>query len=382
MTNKSILFAIAATIILPFGKVFGQDKAEFKPSGKVWGYAFGDYYYKTHADSMKRGGMQYSGLKNGSSAFEFRRVYLGYDYNISEKFSTEFLLAYEGQTLSDGATRTVFIKAANIRWKNIVPRNTLVFGQSATPSYPLLTEKLWGYRSIEKTVLDMHKNGNSNDLGVSLLGTLDSAGNFGYNFMVGNGSAAKIENDIYKKFYGDIYAKFCDQKIVIDLYADIEGTQLAPYHKYKKTYKLAVAYVSEKISAGVEAFEQIQHNYVTLTTPPPNTATYTADVLPFGVACFVRGPIRKDKLSFFVRADLFDPDKNFDPENIYSTSGYSGYTAEMLTVAGLDITPVKNVHIMPNIWYSSCKSRVKGAAGRMKSDYDLVPRVTIHYIFK
>jgi hypothetical protein len=110
--------------------------------------------------------------------------------------------------------------------------------------------------------------------------------------------------------------------------------------------------------------------------------TYTAGVFPFGVACFVRGSVLKDKLGFFVRADLYDADAHYDKDNYYITSGYAGYNTEMLTVAGLDITPIKNVHIMPNIWYNSYQSRLKGVSGKVKSDYDLVPRMTIHYLFK
>ena len=71
-------------------------KAGSANSGRVWGYAFGDYYYKSHADALNRGGSnQYSGIPEGRNAFAFRRIYLGYDYNISKKFSAELLLAAE-----------------------------------------------------------------------------------------------------------------------------------------------------------------------------------------------------------------------------------------------------------------------------------------------
>src|SRR5580698_6008272 len=63
-------------------------------SGRIWGYVFGDFYYKSHSDSLNRGGNnQYTGIPQNRNAFQFRRLYLGYDYNISSKFSTELLLA-------------------------------------------------------------------------------------------------------------------------------------------------------------------------------------------------------------------------------------------------------------------------------------------------
>src|SRR6266536_5933393 len=78
----------------------------FKPSGKLWGYSFGDYYYKAHSDALNRGGAnQYSNIEKGRNAFQFRRVYLGYNYDITPKFSAELLLAAEDNvTNAIGAT--------------------------------------------------------------------------------------------------------------------------------------------------------------------------------------------------------------------------------------------------------------------------------------
>src|SRR5690348_11696801 len=73
-----------------------QADTSFKPSGKLWSYAFGDYYYKAHSDALNRGGAnQYSNVEAGRNAFQFRRIYLGYSYNIHPKFSAEVLLAAE-----------------------------------------------------------------------------------------------------------------------------------------------------------------------------------------------------------------------------------------------------------------------------------------------
>ena len=162
---KKIIFqyALLTTIILPFNTVFSQDtpKSEFKPSGKVWGYSFGDYYFKAHADSANRGNALYSNMPANSNSFEFRRIYLGYDYNISEKFSSEVLLAYEGSSLSSDGARSVFLKSANVRWKDIFKGTDLVAGLHSTPAFPMLQEKIMGYRSLEKLMIDMRKCSNS-----------------------------------------------------------------------------------------------------------------------------------------------------------------------------------------------------------------------------
>src|SRR4051794_19063014 len=73
-------------------------KKTFAPHGQLWGYAFGDYAYKPHADTVNggRGGSnQYTKVPKDFNMFQFRRIYLGYNYDISPKFSAEFLLAAE-----------------------------------------------------------------------------------------------------------------------------------------------------------------------------------------------------------------------------------------------------------------------------------------------
>ena len=103
--------------------VFSQKdttKVEFKPSGKLWGYAFGDFLYKAHTNSFNMSNTQYASTPKDFNSLEFRRIYLGYDYDISEHFSTQLLLAYEGTSLSSDGNRSVYIKIANLRWKNII----------------------------------------------------------------------------------------------------------------------------------------------------------------------------------------------------------------------------------------------------------------------
>src|SRR2546421_9384542 len=159
---KTILRSIAAVFLVIF---FAERSAAqvaqpvsdsaFKPSGKLWGYAFGDFYYKAHADAQNRGGSnQYTGIEQSRNSFQFRRIYLGYSYDITRKFSAEMLLAAEDNiTTSAGATSgdlltnnklTYYIKLANIRWKNIWKGTDLVVGQVATPAFPLLSETIWG----------------------------------------------------------------------------------------------------------------------------------------------------------------------------------------------------------------------------------------------
>src|ERR1700744_6487009 len=146
--------AILLIVILFFSAISSQAqfllnsdsafKAGSANSGRLWGYMFGDFYAKGHSDSLSRGGSnQYTGIPTSRTAFQFRRIYLGYDYNITSKFSAELLLAAEdnfpafnppsnnaanGDELSN-QKETFFIKLANVRWKNIWNGTDLVVGE-------------------------------------------------------------------------------------------------------------------------------------------------------------------------------------------------------------------------------------------------------------
>ena len=372
--NKTFTITSITLLIFFSASAFSQDttKPEFKASGKLWGLAFGDYFYKVHADSSSRGNAQYSNMAKDYNAFEFRRIYLGYNYDISEKFSAELLLAYQGQTLIDN-TRTVYIKSANLRWKNIWKNTDLLIGQSQTPMWPLLSEKVWNYRSVEKTIPDMHKLGTDNDMGIALQSKIitNDKTEVGYNLMIGNGTAQKIETDKFKKMYGDVYAKILNKKIIFDLYGDYERSQLSPYMKSKMTMKVLLAYQSDKITIGVEAVQQVQEKSVSYVTP---AGTVIDNIIVLGVGGYIRGQIIKDKLNFFIRQDIYIPNTN--------TPSYLYKSEEDFSIAGFDYMPSKNIHIIPNVWYNSYYIENPALPAKSRRDYDMVPRLTVYYIFK
>src|SRR5690606_28017504 len=134
--GKGLLLCWSVCLSLASSHLKGQDttktREEFKSSGKLWGYAFGDYAYKLHADSALRGNVQYSKLAKGYNSFNFRRIYLGYDYHFSPDISSELLIAHESAFEADpdnpdvltDKNRSLYIKAMNIQFKNIIPQAT------------------------------------------------------------------------------------------------------------------------------------------------------------------------------------------------------------------------------------------------------------------
>lgn len=376
-TNKLRLWLLAL-MLLPFSVMAQKsDTTTFKPHGKISGYAFGDYYYKAYSDSLNRGDKnQYTGIPKGRNAFQFRRIYLGYDYYISPKFKAQVLLDAES---TGGGKYTFYIKYANLQWKNILPRTNLIIGQTSTPAFSNSSEKLWGYRSIEKTIAD-RRGTPSYDFGIKIEGQMDKGGRFGYSLMVGNGSGAKPEVNNFKHFYGDAYAKLFNKKLMIDLYMDYERLNWeANFHHSNSMGKLFIGYTAPRITIGTEGFIKWKQNGITAT----NIAAIRKDTLngpAMGLSFFLRGPVLKDKLNFFARLDLFNPDTKFDGTRFTDykslSSSYSPDTKGQFITAGLDFMPFEKVHIMPNIWFNSYSSQKTGISNR---DYDLVYRLTFYF---
>ena len=357
-----------------------KTKEEFKSSGKIWGYAFGDYAYKLHADSAQRGNVQYSKLPKDYNSFNFRRIYLGYDYQFTPSISSQLLLAHEStfeanpnntDVLTDNNS-AVYIKAMNIRFKNVIPHATIVAGQQATPTFATLVDPIWGYRSVEKTIADMKGVSSSTDLGVGVFGKIGKNENVGYDVLIANSNGAKLENNNFKKIYTSLYVYFFNKKLVVQGNYEHDRTSITPVHQDISNFKAFAAYKTSSTTIGVEAFRQLKTN---------NTLADSvyADVVPNGISFYVTQQLTENKLSFFARVDFYNPDNKFIGDKKYS-SGYNT-TKEAFATIGLDFVVSKNVHIMPNLWYNQYQSKLTEASGNLKSDYDLEGRITLYFLF-
>jgi len=400
-----------------------QEDTTWKPQRRIWGYTFGDFYYDAHADQktgVRGPETNYAGVPTYRNAFQFRRIYLGYDYDITKKFKAEFLLASEpsantgvasattatvqnGDNLVDGKM-AFWIKNANLRVRDLWNGTDFVIGEMSTPGFALnepgtngpnsLSESTWAYRSIEKTITDFHKN-NSYDVGAALQGTFDpKTKNFGYVLMVGNNStssllsASNANTGFYKIFYGDLWGKFLDQKLYIDIYADYArtagATATVPGQEHNM-FKVFASYNTKPITIGVEAYTQkigAGVNSVTTATPPVTTPE---DATVQGLSVWVRGPIVKT-LNYFARFDTYNPDTKFiSADNYTKNTNYGSYdpiNKETFYTAGLDYNPTKNVHFEPNFWLVNYKDqRDPSLATRVADDHTLIFRLTFFYTF-
>jgi hypothetical protein len=421
-TRKYTKFILGIGIyLLSYNAIYAQQSTPTPQpgSGQLWGLAFGDYAYVPHGDSAGRGNgnVQYKGLGSKGSptqnanAIEIRRAYLGYDYVINSKFSATALLAYEGNYDANN-NRTLYLKNIYLIWKNIFKNTDLIIGQQFTPSFATTNniDALWGYRSVERSLLDMRKVDASTDMGITLAGRIWSTDTtalssfIGYRAMVGDnssntpvpaftgaGTAQNNTTDKDKKYRLNIYYSSIKNKLTLGVYSDFINDG-AVFYKTSKgyqnstaTFKAYAAYNAKQFGIGAEYFEQINTNGEVETFKTDPTSNDTVSAVQAGFSVFGHATLIPNKLNFFARYDFYNPDTKYK----YTTSEtftnrlvpQNTYTETFIT-AGLDWTPTedKKVHIMPNIWYDGITNGY--GSDKLKSDYYIVPRITFYFIFK
>ena len=394
----------------------------------LWGYIFGDYAYVSQGDSVGRGTkMQYKGLaaagqQQNPNAFEVRRAYLGFNYNINSKFSAYILGAYEGD-YDVNNNRTLYMKYAYFKWKNIFKGSDLKVGQQATCSFANAynTEPLMGYRSSEKTIMDMHGMDGSSDMGIALEGKIwtakggdstklpivigymaqmgDNSGNTPVPVFTGAGTAPNFGTDVLKKFRANVYVNAMNGALTVGLYTDYYNYGNLPYAKSsvvrqvaQQTMKAYAVYNSKWFGVGFEFVNQTLKNgetEINLTTPASNDTT---NATQGGISIFAHGTIIQKKLNVFARYDMYTADQNYSYSSttpiMYNTyfsnlGGTPGKTAvtnvsykETFMNFGLDWTPTddKRIHFMPNVWMYGINNAF--GSDRMKSDSYAVYRIT------
>lgn len=436
--------------IAPKGRAQTTDST-FKPNGKFSVQLFADYDYFLGADTAGAASKIPTGKTfyvpidpanaNGQGninqqyyqMFDLRRLYLGYDYNFSPNVAAQVLFSHEngyqvnnasvltsaslttttdtvtkdlkavtiatktttlptsssGDIVLDG-NRGVYLKAANVQFKNWWMNSNVIFGQQGTAAFGV-SENLFGYRSIEKSVADMRGLAQSNDLGIQAKGTFDQPGLYNYSFMISNGNGAKEESDKYKKFALELNGWFMDKSIVVELYGDymdkaagktvITSTSAAVdtvkgLDQSNMTLKFVAGYTSDPITAGVEYAMQTQKNQ--------STVVAGTDATPSGLSIFARGTILKKQLMWFARYDMFDPDTKASGANVDNVQAASW--KENFITAGLDWQPdqTANAHIIPNVWINTYKDKSAGSTKfPMISDREgiTVGRLTFAYKF-
>jgi len=349
---KRILLVLFVTVISLQSFVLAQDGV------KISGLMYSDYFY--NVDNA-------TAAKKDLSGFQFRRIYFTTDFAVADNFDSRFRLETDQSANSNtgGGKLGVMVKDAYLKWKGIFSGSDLVVGISPTPAFDL-SEAAWGYRSLEKTILDLDGIVSSRDFGVDLKGKLTGSGSVKYWIKFANNSGNAPETDKYKRLYTTLQFKLIDN-FQASVHADY-ASKADKFDGFDKQAKSNDQFVGslflgykqkEDYSFGVEAFTRtIQNNFAkTAAEALQNQSSIGFSVWGWGAL--------SETLKLVGRFDNYDPNTN------NATDGTS------FIMAGLDYRAAKNVSVIPN--FQLFNYQAKDASG--KSLKDLTARVTFAYTF-
>lgn len=354
--------------------VQAQDNTkEFTPSGKVWGYTFGDVIYKVGSDTLTFGRSEFASTEKGIIGGKLRRIYFGYDYNLSEQWSTRLLFESNSSTTTPGGNFGAVIKLGYVEYKNftnVLPNLKVKVGLIPTPVFAF-PEKTWGYRSVEKEALDIRGLGSSVDQGVSFEGDFSNAKNGGYTIMIGNGSGNKPQTRKYLEYYLSVHKLFFDKKLNLEFMVDYKNITAELTRALSRVF---ASYSVKNFRAGLEFSPNIVKEKAKENGVNVNTTTQ-----PLLVSAFVSPNIFKNTW-LFLRYDYFDPNMNYE-KNITYNDISKNYN-EHLFIAGVQIEIHNklnhNINIMPNIHINAYEAKQSGLVNRKA---DIVLRTTVYYNF-
>lgn len=143
--------------------------------------------------------------------FQYRRLYLTTDFTLSEVFSGRARLeAPEDVPGGSG----VAVKDLWLTWQ-YSGEHSATIGVTPPPAFGL-TQDVWGYRSLARTVMDRQDIVDSRDLGVRVDGPLFADGTVRYAAMIANNSNTRFtETDRYKRAYGQIQVRPTDPLLFV-----------------------------------------------------------------------------------------------------------------------------------------------------------------------
>ncbi|HLP15487.1 MAG TPA: hypothetical protein VK470_04450 [Bacteroidota bacterium] len=351
--------------------------AQEAPHGKFSGYMFGDYFYNVQRDTSIA--LFKNTAVNGArdfQGFQLRRIYFTYDNEIAQAFTTRFRL--------ESTTGSPIVKDAYLKWKNMFAGSDLYFGVQPTPAYDI-SESAWGYRSLEKTIMDLRGIVPSRDLGVSLRGKLTGDGSLNYWVMVGNNSGTNAETDKFKRYYvnfqikpvanlqATLYADYAAQPAVNDP-ASVTIPKATVSHSTMTTAVFVGYGMPDRYNLGVEGFlSTTEHDFAKTGSSSLNARS------AMGISVFGSLNLSSD-LSAVARFDLFNPNTDSDAKDPLKVpaSVVAASLARNYLIASLVWKADKNVSIMPNIQY---ETNEKAANAPVTPKSSVTARVTFYYIF-
>jgi len=237
-----------ASLALLLGVSVGLVRPAVAQEGvRVSGLAYLDYFVQLATPDSAREGLH---------GFNFRRLYLTADATLSDAFSARARLEASDVTLGPRGS-TPFVKDLYLRWRHDSGHG-LTLGITSPPVWDV-SERVWDFRSLERTLLELNRVASSRDLGLRADGPIPVGreGLLRYAVMVGNNEGVFPEDDVSKRVYAQLEVRPAEP-LVFTL-----GGSLAGYDEDRDDERTGawdanafLGYVSDAFRGGVEAFYQ------------------------------------------------------------------------------------------------------------------------------
>ncbi len=378
MKKISILDPVIAFFMLVI--IFSASRIFAETTSTINGVGYADYYYNFQ---------NHDPAEESRNAFQFRRIYFTFENTVRPEMKVRFRLESQHAGYGSETRLTPFVKHAYLEWNGLIPNHKVIFGIQETNAFNN-AEAIWGYRSIEKTIMDLNKLSPSADMGIGLKGDLGKSVHHWLTVMNGTGYGSS-EVDRFKKIGYALWFTPVNG-LILEGYADYEPqnpndpqTENAPsgtkdYFPGKGYYTLKAfaGYKNSSLSVGAE-FISRTNKQTGLSNPVITTDELVdfqkSDVTKTGYSLFgsIFTPIQK--LKVFARYDYFDSNTSDHVFTNFSngklTSGKDDQAS--LFIAGLDYIQQSNLHIMPNIMIKSYSESNKKS--------DIVARITMYFIY-
>ena len=289
---------------------------------KLSGLAYVDYYYQITAPDD---------ADEGLNGFTYRRLYLTADGKISDAFSARARLEAADSNLG-GKGPEPFVKDLYLNWK-VGGGHSLRMGVTSPPAFEI-SERVWGYRSLEKTIVDLNKVVSSRDFGVRANGPL-VGDQVRYGLMVGNNEGVFPEEDKYKRVYGQLEF-YPSEHVTAALSANWAG-----YSGDRENDIAALAllgYVTDTWRLGVEGFYEI------------NTFERLDNATSFGVSLFGDYWF-SDDWGVVGRVDRVQREQGLFSDEPETTSALIQNDATF-GLAAIVYQPHEQVQFMPNVLFA------------------------------
>lgn len=366
MLKRVLLLVVSIVIVIGFCGVNAQNASK-SDDQRLWGYVFGDFFWKADGDEATWGRGEYMNTEKGMMGGSLRRLYLGYDHNLGSGFSTRVLLEANQGTLMPNGSHGAIIKLGYLQWNApdyVLKNQQFSVGLIPTPvfTFPMRT---WGYRSVEKEALDSRGIGRSVDQGFSYSATFDSEANYGFTLMVANGSGTRPAEDRFFEYTGSFYARLFDKRLTIESMANYKYMGEGLHFSIIRGF---LGYELERYRFGFEA-ASIQNNVL--------SSTGFVKVNPFLYSVFYafNFDIFEENVEFFARYDNFNPDTNFSNSKIYPDDLRFVYDQSLL-IFGANYSPIPSISIIPNIYMNLYDDKRDVNQNRKN---DVVLRFTLYY---